>query len=367
MDPTEFLNKKYQKAFEFVSERDIISTDELIDSEVELLNQILEHAESAKAVLTVLFTSIVYKSLHPSQDTRLHQANLKGGYSGRSFDTRYITPFLKEKKFPAMMESGWLTRSLEQNAPLNKDYPGKMRPLRLRQAFLQLMDNLENSSKPEKYLSYLLQGLILLRNKQTIDLAKPVRLPIGRILELLHGHFFAEYKADGVSRLPVLALYAAYQCLVSETRRFDKKVLLPLESHTSADVRSGTIGDIQINGENDRPFEAVEVKYGIPISLALVQDAFGKFSTTQVERYYILSTANIKSDESDAIIKEIEKIKNIHGCNVIVNGVLESLTYYLRLLKDTSDFIAKYVDLIETDAALKFEHKEYWNKLVSLM
>lgn len=40
------------------------------------------------------------------------------GYSGRSFDTKYITPFMKFK-FPkiAMRESGWLTRSLEQLEP----------------------------------------------------------------------------------------------------------------------------------------------------------------------------------------------------------------------------------------------------------
>lgn len=50
------------------------------------------------------------------------------GYSGRSFDTKYVTPFLKLKGFRgAMKESGWLTGSLEQNAYYDFNYPGKIR------------------------------------------------------------------------------------------------------------------------------------------------------------------------------------------------------------------------------------------------
>lgn len=367
MDPTDFLAQKYHEAFEFVSASDTASPCGLTDSEIVLLEQILEFAERAKAVLTVLLTSVVYKALNPTQDIRLHQASLAGGYSGRGFDVRHITPFLKKQKFPAMAESGWLTRSLEQNSPYDKNYGGKIQPVILKEIFLQLLNNLEEGANAEAYLTYLLQGLILARNKHAIDLAKPVSLPIHKILDLLDRHFFADYKAEGAARLPVLALYAAYRCLMSETKRFEGKTLLPLESHTAADSQSGNIGDIEIHDESGRPFEAVEVKYGIPISLGIIGDAFEKFSTTQVERYYILSTANVKEDEAAEIKNEIEKIKNIHGCNVIVNGVMESVSYYLRLLQDTSEFIANYVDLVETDTALKFEHKLEWNKIISLL
>jgi len=44
-----------------------------------------------------------------------------------------------------------------------------------------------------------------------------------------------------------------------------------------------------------------------------------------------------------------------------------SLKYYLRLLSDTSEFIEKYVNLIENDTALKFEHKKEWNNIISQM
>lgn len=55
-------------------------------------------------------TLIVYKILHPQQDIRNHQTQIKGGFSGRTIDTKYITPTLKELNLPSMAESGWLTR-----------------------------------------------------------------------------------------------------------------------------------------------------------------------------------------------------------------------------------------------------------------
>ena len=142
-------------------------------------------------------------------------------------------------------------------------------------------------------------------------------------------------------------------------------MLLPMESHTSADSRSGRIGDIDIIDEKERAFEAVEVKHGITITPQLVKDAFEKFKTTQVNRYYLLSTANIDISQKDETDREIDRIKNIHGCHVIANGLTDSLKYYLRLLSDTSEFIENYVNLIKNDTALKFEHKKQWNIIIS--
>jgi DNA (cytosine-5)-methyltransferase 1 len=81
----------------------------------------------------------------------------------------------------------------------------------------------------------------------------------------------------------------------------------------------------------------------------------------------LLSTANIDLTQKDKIDKEIERIKNIHGCHVIANGLIPSLKYYLRLLSDTSEFIENYVNLIEIDTALKYEHKKEWNNIISQM
>lgn len=366
MEPTDFLEKIYKESMELVGSDDKIKSN--LEQKIEVhLSEILSRSESAKAVLTVIFTSLVYKTLYPDQDIRNHQTSIPKGYSGRSFDSKYITPFLKSINFPAMAESGWLTRSLEQKVPYDFNYSGAITPNSLKAAFLETIDFIQKGKDLDKVLSFLFQGLIIQRNSRQIDLAKPLNLPIATIIELLTKHYEAKYSAEGASRLPVLALYAAYQCLINETKRFEGKTLLPMESHTSADTRSGRIGDIDIVDEKGRAFEAVEVKYGIAISIQLVKDAFEKFKTTQVNRYYLLSTENINLSQKEDIEKEIDRIKNIHGCHVIANGLIHSLKYYLRLLSDTSEFIENYVNLIETDTALKFEHKKEWNTIISQM
>jgi DNA (cytosine-5)-methyltransferase 1 len=287
---SEFLIEQYDTAMSEVGSTDVITSD-LDEAEKVLLNTILHYSEQAKGVLTVFITSIVYKILHPEQDIRKHQDGIDGGYSGRTFDTKNITPFLKHCKFPAMAGSGWLTRSLEQKVPYDKNYTGAITPESLKVAFLNLLDNIQMNADANRYLSYILQGLIIKRNKHNIDLAKPTTLSINTILVVLSEHFNSPYKAEGASRLPVLALYAIYECLIKETRRFHNKELLPIESHTSSDKRSGRIGDIEIIDENKRSFEAVEVKHGITLSLQILLDAYNKFQTTPVNRYYILSTA----------------------------------------------------------------------------
>ena len=141
----------------------------------------------------------------------------------------------------------------------------------------------------------------------------------------------------------------------------------PADFEFTLDKSSGCISDIEIIDEKNRSFEVVEVKYGIPVTLQLVQDACAKFQTTPVSRYYILSTASPDKGESVKIEAEIQRIKNVLGCQVIVNGINTTLKYYLRLLDDTFEFIENYVHFLEDDKTLKFEHKAQWNKLISEM
>lgn len=361
--PEEFLNRIYAESLALVGSTSEIASN-VDGANIDALKLIIAHSESSKGVMTVLLTSLCYKFLNPSQDIRNHQTSIPKGYSGRTFDSHFITPFLKAHRFPAMAESGWLTRSLEQKTPYNLDYSGAIRPPSLKAAFLAILDEIENGANPESFMKVLIQGLIIQRNAQIIDLAKPTALPISTILSILDQHFHGAYVADGASRLPVLAVYAAYQCLTRELKRFAGKELLPIANHTSSDVRGGRIGDVEVADKNGRPFEAVEVKHGIPITLALVQDARSKFQTTPVDRFYLLSTADTSPEEMTRIMAEAQKIKNSHGCQVIANGLMYTIKYYLRLLDDTYEFIECYVNLLENDKSIKFEHRQRWNQLI---
>ena len=329
---------------------------------------IASKAEGSKGVVAVLTTLLAHKIVNPRQDIRYHQSQQKNGFSGRTIDEKDVTPFLKSVKFPAMAESGWLTRSLEQPVPYDMSYPGKISPPCVKSAFLTIICEVqENNKNPEPVLVYLFGLLIREREKLKINLAKPHSLSISRIIQILEKHFSYKYDCSGASRLPVIAIYAAYQCMMNQVERYKSKSLCPIESHTSADKQSGRIGDIEIDNENGTPFEGIEVKHEIEITPQIVKDSFEKFKAFNTDRYYLLTTATMTDSGNWNLIEEqINKIKQIHGCQVIVNGVYSTLRYYLRLLKDPAEFIEKYVELLKEDSSVKYQHKEEWNNLISL-
>lgn len=361
-----FLADAYADAMAKASGKDGVTTA-LHGEMEESLKIVIRHSESSKGVLTVLVTSLAYKVFHPEQDVRRHQSSIVGGYAGRTFDVKYITPFLKERKFPAMAESGWLTRSLEQKSPYDENYKGAIKPDELKAAFLGILKAVEEGmAEPKALLDYILQALIIQRDKGNISLAIPSNLSIDELSKLLDRHFHARYSATGAARLPVLALYAFYQAYFAEgAGRYRGKTLLPLESHTTADARSGSIGDIEIVDEDGEAFEGVEVKLDVRVSLNIVLNAIEKIVTTPAKRYYILSTLPIVEEDRMRIEEEVRRLKNTHNCQLIINGVMPTLKYYLRLLCDTNSFVRNYAALMQADKAVKFEHRQKWNELVA--
>lgn len=360
----EVLNDVYDRALAATSSNDLsTSLPSAIKSQVELL---VSRSETNKGMIAVLTTLLVHKQVDPTQDIRYHQAQLENGFAGRGVDQNYITPFMKRVSFPAMAESGWLTRSLEQAHPYDLSYPGKIKPDTVKVAFLNIIDQVQvHNLSADDVLLYFFKLLIKQRDDLNIELAKPHSLSISKIIKLLEKHFTYRYSCAGASRLPTLAIYAAYQCMMGQVARFNDKQLCPLESHNSADTQSGRIGDIDVNNENGTAYEGVEIKHEIQITPQLVRDAYEKFKVYNTDRYYLLTTANMDSADWDGIETEIQRVAQIHGCQVIVNGVYTTLKYYLRLVTDPAEFIDRYVELLKEDETIKFPHKAAWNEIIS--
>jgi DNA (cytosine-5)-methyltransferase 1 len=141
--------------------------------QVNWINTIIENAESQKAVLAVLITSLTKKIETPTQDVRYHKKELPNGYSGRVFDTQHVTPFIREKfqRFAMKGGSGWLTRSLEQASPYTLEYAGKIRDKAVKEAFLQILNDVEeNQVDSKKYLSAIFTSLINLMARFQVTL-----------------------------------------------------------------------------------------------------------------------------------------------------------------------------------------------------
>jgi DNA (cytosine-5)-methyltransferase 1 len=169
------------------------------------------------------------------------------------------------------------------------------------------------------------------------------------------------------SRLPVIAVYSIYEILLPQSARYKDKHLLPLQAHTSSDKHG--FGDIEIYGSDNQPFEIVEVKHNIPIDKYLIFDIAKKTQDTHINRYYILTTFGdgFSSREEEAAVSEyILAIKRTQGLDIIANGILTTLKYYLRFVDDYRQFIESYTKNLINDAKqsteVKSSHLEKWNE-----
>ena len=331
------------------------------------ITTIAENVYNQKAVYTVLVTLLVHKTLFPEQDIRFHQENLQGGFSARTIDTKFITPTLKELGLPSMTESGWLTRSLEQPYPYALDYQGKISNKKVKSAFLEIIDHVEKEPESvENILRILLNKIINVQKRNIIQINRisdPDSLSISNILSVLEEHFSTKYGLRGGSKLPVLAIYAVYQSLITEIKRYENKVLQVLGSHTASDLTSQSSGDIQIFDANNQLFESVEIKHDKLIDITMVRIAYEKIIKFNPKRYYILSLKDLKDSDLQEMKELIKKIREEHGCQVILNGVIPTLKYYLRLIP-LENFITNYSDLVINDIELKIEHKQKWKELI---
>lgn len=95
-------------------------------------------------LFSILVTCLVEKLVHPGQDIRIAQAGLPGGYSNRSTDQTYVTPFLKGRGLTHSAASGMESgRNFERPLPLELDFPASPRGEGNKEAFLGLLHAVE--------------------------------------------------------------------------------------------------------------------------------------------------------------------------------------------------------------------------------
>lgn len=357
-----------EKLLEIYNESFLISDiNDLTPEIIYCLKIIGRNCYKQKGVYTVLVTLLTHKLLVPSQDIRYHQKQLTNGFSARVVDTQYITPTLKRLKLPAMAESGWLTRSLEQPHPYTFDYPGNIGSAEVKTSFLLILDYVE--SNPGKSLNILrillneVSTIVANRNISIIPLTSPELLQINTIISMLDEHFHHHYNVQGASKLPVLAFYSIYMQLISELDRYSGCTLAELGSHTASDRTSRKSGDIEIFKDAEL-FESIEIKLGREIDYTTVLISIEKIFKFNPQRYYIFSDVNVSSEQMEDIFEKIAEVKNQHGCQIIINGITPTLKYYLRLVNSTEEFIINYSNLISDDDEIMQSHIEKWNEII---
>ncbi|MCI4679621.1 hypothetical protein K9U39_08435 [Rhodoblastus acidophilus] len=323
-------------------------------SSLDVLNA---NADKASSGFTNIITCLAIKSAQPDIDVRYHQMQIQkditngAGFNFRGVSEDIVYPWLDKQSFSGA-KSGWQTRTFERPKPYMLSYEENIGAIK--HDFLNVFDRLEtHGEQANEALAYLLYRQLEAREKKKLALFIPKTRDVGVITALLQDHVFYQYKnSKGASRLPVLAIYAIYLEMMDELSRYKGKTLKPLMEHSAADSQTGAIGDIEISSA-DTIFEAIEIKHGIPLSAGLVRDASKKIGGlhSSVDRYYILTTSASCQPDAETLAA-IENVKARLSCEIIANGVIPSIRYYLRLLKDPSNVFLHYVRLLAEDKAI---------------
>jgi len=315
----------------------------------------------------VALTLALYKTIHPQQDIRIHKAEYEGGFSARGFDNQVTVPFLKAKGLPYNVESHWLTQTFSYAGPFLPKMQLKTVPKTAGPDLTTTVNVIEELGveAAKAVVVSLLCQMIKERNQGNIPLTCPKNLSIDKVIKLLHLHFNSKYHKNA-PRLPQVAMYAVYQCLKKDVARYADFQLMPLERMKAANRKSGSVGDIDLQRDG-RPIEAVETKLEIAINESIVTEAIQKIATATVERYFILSTKPVAESDMARIEELKENFLRSNGCEIIVNGIYDTIKYYLRLLRTTNDFINNYTTLLATDEDLNYEHRIAWNQVCDQM
>ena len=357
----------------FQSKREDIpsfASDNLNPELIDALELMAKHCEKASGGYSNLITSLSIKAvLEDAVDIRYHQVQIQNqtnrpaGFNFRGVSETVIYMWMTAQEF-SCAKSGWQTRTFERPKPYMLDYDENIGTIK--NPFLTCYDQIETYNQSALFsLAFLFWRRMQLREATKIVLAAPKISDVIQITNLFEAHFFYKYKdSKGASRLPVLALYSIYDVLIGELTRYSNKCLKPLESHSAADTQTGAIGDIEVVNEDRTVFEAVEIKHGLQVTKAMVETAKQKIRGSQVDRYYILTTHNQHDPEAE-VQKEVDVVKQLLGCQLIVNGVIPTIKYYLRLLTNPGAVLLVYAKVLADDEAIGFEHRDIWNKIAT--
>ncbi len=368
------LEDVYKEAQIIFKENRLDNIDATLKKDIDFL---IDKIGSNKSIVSALATSLLKKIIDPKQDIRLHRTDFENGYSARTLDTKITSPFFK-KYFPkyANKESSFLTLATRERIKWTIDDGNnlKIRNKNLKKCFLDVFDQVEAHNKnPRNYLCYLFVKLIELTNKEDLifQIAEKTNIEIGTlnintILTMLKDHFSIKLS----SRLPVIAIYSIYEILIPLLKRYDKKILLPLQVHTSSDKHG--FGDIEIYDEKYLPFEIVEIKHNIPIDKYMIFDIVKKINGTNINRYYLLTTytRGFKNQEIEQLVNKFIAYVNIkRNIDIIANGIITTLKYYLRFIDNYNLFLNIYTKNLINDARrsteIKSFHIEKWIEIIN--
>ena len=281
---------------------------------------------TAQAPMKVTIAAVAAKIWKPEWDTRKHQSGLGGLQSLRTVDHSFVAKHLHKLGYYKTATEGALTRTFERKNAYNMDYPGEIKPLNRKLAFLRIIGRVNDEYSQhlsETILRYFL-GLLKTR-KAAVDVMKVSEfvaketVSLNTVKDILTRVFDI---VTGMSASPAIVFHT--MCVVVQPFVWEGVTVSPLKHHTAADATSKAIGDVEAY-KNDTPFMSAEIKYKLTIDESIVLTFSQK--TSNVPLRFILTTAKVASKHTDD--------------NILIGNVTDVVLQYLHTYIIRDAHIAK--------------------------
>lgn len=359
-EPAEILYIAFERASASV-DTSIIDNTALAEG-IEFVCRNVQNRAGARFMLAALLAKVH----NPDIDIRKPYTEIRedDAYSGRTYDEAFVSAFINQHNLPCNPTTAFLTPALRnRDIVLTPDVNLVGRPPRLYEVILQLLDAVHNRRvSADDLLAETIRWLLVVRDERQQRVAsllaalktsdKSVPLSSEAIVSLIQQHM----NSPQSSRLPVLVVAAAYGCASERLR----ERTFPLESHTSADERTGALGDLQIALMGD---DAIATAYEMKTRRVTSEDidrALQKIVSggIAIDNYVFITT--------DAIDWEVQEYaRSIYdrtgGIEVAVLDCIGFLRHFLHLFhRLRSDFLETYQELLleESDTSVNQPLKE---------
>ncbi len=329
-EPSELLALAFRRASasgstSLVGEPDIVAQIEL-----------LARNTHNRACVQCILACALAKVHHPEVDIRKPYTEIgdADAFSGRTYDERYVLDFITEHELPCNVTTAFLTPAFRnRNIVLTPQVNLVGRPANVYSAMLQILDAVHNGGlSAEDLLAETVRWLLIVRDEKRErmrTLLAALRATRGeaalsaeQIVSLIAQHLSLKRS----SRLPVLIVAAAYQA----AQEYLRERVLPLASHTAADLQTGSLGDLEITLMDD---DQVVTSYEMKAKRVTREDidlAVGKIvqSGRRIDNYIFITTEPIDREVKEYAAGMYEKLA---GIEIVVLDCLGFLRHFLHL------------------------------------
>jgi hypothetical protein len=361
MEPGQILEKCYQEASTRLNQPVILDPTAL-----GLIEQVCRSRVGAP--LRALLACLLAKAHRPELDIRKPYTEIgtEDSYSGRSYDEEYISSFIQRYQLPCNPTTAFLTPAFRaKNQPLEANVPLHGKPREPYDAFISLLELVQNGSlNAQELLTEVIRQLLLVKNERQQQIGsliqrikdQKVNLSADSIIQILNQHL----QSKRSSRLPVLLVTAAYDVARDYLHKHPK----PLQPHTAADIRAGTLGDLEIEFSTH---QRLAVVYEMKTRLITINDlerAAQKVagSPIQIDQYVFITTAPIDA----SIHGHAAYLSKQIGIEFMVFDCIQFLKHFIHLFYELRmAFLDRYEQLLlqEPESAVSHELKQKFLEL----